>query len=205
MPRAAPRVKVSKKDQAALKKLPSGGREQVRVVPRAVALQRLAEGTGAPRIAKLPPMTRQAVRHFTFVTPDRRGVEFAKALFQLAMSYPEAETVRLVTDHLSTHSRKPLTDPCGEESGGEIGSRFTPRHTPRHGGWLHQAEMEMGLFSRQCLGQRRIPDLAPPRRQAAAWNRRVNRERAKIDWRFGRKAARRKFGYKRPSIRRPEN
>ena len=104
----------------------------------------------------------KAGRHFTFVTPDRRGVEFAKALFQLAMSYPEAETVRLVTDHLSTHSRKPLTDPCGEESGGESGSSFTPRYTPRHGGWLHQAEMEMGLFSRQCLGQRRILDLAPP-------------------------------------------
>ena len=63
MPRPALRVKVSKKDQAALKKLLSGGMEQVRVVLRAVALQRLAEGTGAPQIAEVLPMTRQAVRN----------------------------------------------------------------------------------------------------------------------------------------------
>ena len=63
MPRPALRVKVSKKDQAALKKLLSGGMEQVRVVLRAVALQRLAEGMGAPQIAEVLPMTRQAVRH----------------------------------------------------------------------------------------------------------------------------------------------
>ncbi len=63
MPRPALRVKVSKKDQAALKKLLSGGMEQVRVVLRAVALQRLAEGMGAPQIAAVLPMTRQAVRH----------------------------------------------------------------------------------------------------------------------------------------------
>jgi hypothetical protein len=31
----------------------------------------------------------------------------------------------------------------------------------------------------------------------AAWNRRVNRNRVKINWKFTRKAARRKFGYKR--------
>ena len=32
-------------------------------------------------------------RHFTFATPDRSGVEFAKALFELGMAYPEAETI----------------------------------------------------------------------------------------------------------------
>jgi len=62
MPRPALRVKVSKKDQTVLKKLLSGGIEQVRVVLRAAALQRLAEGMGAPRIAEVLPLTRQAVR-----------------------------------------------------------------------------------------------------------------------------------------------
>jgi len=147
----------------------------------------------------------KAGRHFTFVTPDRSGVEFAKALFELAMAYPEAETIHLVMDNLSTHSRKSLTDLCGEEFGGEIWDCFTPHYTPKHGSWLNQAEIEIGLFSRQCLGKRRIPDLATLRREAAAWNRRVNRERVKIDWRFDRKTARRKFGYKRPSITRSEN
>ena len=78
-------------------------------------------------------------------------------------------------------------------------------YTPAHGSWLNQAEIEIGLFSRQCLGKRRIEDLATLRREAAAWNRRVNRERVKIDWRFDRQAARRTFGYERPRIRRSEN
>ena len=137
----------------------------------------------------------KAGRHFTFATPDRSGVEFAKALFELAMAYPEAETIHLVMDNLSTHSRKSLTDLCGEEFGAEIWDAFTPHYTPAHGSWLNQAEIEIGLFSRQCLGNRRISDLATLHRQAAAWNRRVNRERVKIDWRFDRQAARRTFRY----------
>lgn len=147
----------------------------------------------------------KAGRHFTFVTPNRSGVEFAKALFEVALAYPEAETIHLVMDNLSTHSRKSLTELCGEEFGGEIWGCFTPHYTPKHGSWLNQAEIEIGLFSRQCLGKRRLPDLATLQREAAAWNRRTNREQVKIDWRFDRKTARRKFGYKRPSITRSEN
>ncbi len=63
MPRPALRVAVSQKDQAALKKLLRGGIEQVRVVLRTVALQRLADGVGAPQIAAVLPLTRQAVRN----------------------------------------------------------------------------------------------------------------------------------------------
>ncbi len=63
MPRPALRVTVSKKDQAALKKLLRGGVEQIRVAMRAVALLRLGEGMGAPQIAEVLPLTRQAVRN----------------------------------------------------------------------------------------------------------------------------------------------
>jgi putative transposase len=62
MPRPALRVPVSRKDQAALKKLLAGGLEQVRVAMRAVALLRLGEGMSAPQIAEVLPLTRQAVR-----------------------------------------------------------------------------------------------------------------------------------------------
>jgi hypothetical protein len=41
----------------------------------------------------------------------------------------------------------------------EVWDRFTIHHTPTHGSWLIQAEIEIGIFSRQCLGKRRIPDL----------------------------------------------
>ncbi len=63
MSRPALRVKVSQKEQAALKTFLGGGGEQVRVVMRAVALLRLAEGMAAPRVAEVLPLTRQSVRN----------------------------------------------------------------------------------------------------------------------------------------------
>jgi hypothetical protein len=144
----------------------------------------------------------KAGRHFTFPTPDRSAFQFAQVVFHLAMRYPEAETIHLVMDNLNIHCCKSLTDLYGAEIGGEIWDRFTVHHTPKHGSWLNQAEIEIGLFSRQCLGKRRIPDLKTLQREARAWNLRMNRHRTKIDWRFDRKAARRKFGYKPNSFKR---
>ena len=78
-------------------------------------------------------------------------------------------------------------------------------HTPTHGSWLNQAEIEIGLFSRQCLGTRRIPDLETLDHKVRVWNRAMNRRRTRINWKFDRRAARRKSGYKRKSIKRSEN
>jgi hypothetical protein len=143
----------------------------------------------------------KAGRHFTFPTPDRSGFEFAQVTFELAMQYPEAETIHLVLDNLNIHCSKSLTDLYGAELGGEIWDRFTIHYTPKHGSWLNQAEIEIGMFSRQCLGTRRIPDLKTLRRESRAWNRRMNRDHIKIHWTFDRKEARRKFGYKKNSFR----
>jgi putative transposase len=62
MARAALRVEVSAKDRKQLRSLLSGGVQQVRVVLRAVALLQLAQGVSAPRIAKMVPLTEQAIR-----------------------------------------------------------------------------------------------------------------------------------------------
>jgi hypothetical protein len=62
---------------------------------------------------------------------------------------------------------------------------------------LNQAEIEISLFSRQCLGQRRIPSLNDLDREAKAWNQKMNRDRVIINWKFTRKEARQKFRYKR--------
>jgi hypothetical protein len=137
----------------------------------------------------------KAGRHFTFATPDRSGLEFAKMALELALCYPAARTIHLILDNLNIHRRKSLTDLLGSEVGGEVWDRFTVHYTPTHGSWLNQAEIEISLFSRQCLGTRRIPDLKSLRLQSRAWNRRVNRDQVKINWRFSRRAARRKFGY----------
>jgi hypothetical protein len=146
----------------------------------------------------------KAGRHFTFPTPNRSAFEFARVACHLAMQYPEAGTIHLVMDNLNIHCRKSLTDAFGIEVGSEIWNRFTVHFTPTHGSWLDQAEIEIGLYSRQCLGARRIPDLQTLRRESRAWNRRMNRDKIKIDWKFDRRSARRKFGYKRKSFTRSQ-
>ena len=146
----------------------------------------------------------KAGRHFTFATPDRSGFEFAQAAAEIALHYWEATTIHLVLDNLNIHRRKSLTGLFGVELGSEIWDRFTVHYTPTHGSWLNQAEIEIGLFTRQCLGRRRIPDLKTLRRESRAWNRRVNRARTQINGRFDRKTARRKFGYKRQSFKRSQ-
>jgi len=83
--------------------------------------------------------------------------------------------------------------------------RFTAHYTPKHGSWLNQAEIEIGLLSRQCLGKRRIPDLKMLTRETRAWNRRMNAVRARIQWKFGPRNDRRKFRYDKSTFKRPEN
>lgn len=138
----------------------------------------------------------KAGRHFTFPTPDRSADQFAMALFEVAIRYPEADTIHLIMDNLNTHCRKSLVGFYGEEFGGMLWDRFTVHYTPKHGSWLNQAEIEISLFARQCLGRRRIASLSELKREARAWNRQMNQSKTKINWRFTRKDARKKFGYK---------
>ena len=133
--------------------------------------------------------------HFTKVTPTRSSPEFADFILEIAAHYAAADTIHLVVANLSTHTRKALTDRFGEQIGGWLWNRFTVHYTPTHGSWLNQAEIEISLFARQCLGRRRIGDLGQLRRQTKAWNRRVNRDRITIRWKFTRKQARRKLNY----------
>ncbi len=123
------------------------------------------------------------------------GAEFADFLGLSANGYPHDETIHLVMDNLNTNCRKALVDRFGETEGDALWSRFAIHYTPKHGSWLNQAEVEISLFSRQCLGKRRIADLISLRRQACAWNRHINRQRVRINWRFDRKQARRTFRY----------
>ena len=134
--------------------------------------------------------------HFTKVTPTRASPEFADFIQSIANRYPAAQTIHLVMDNLSSHTKKALTDRFGKEEGEALWDRFTVHYTPVHGSWLNQAELEIGLFSRQCLGKRRFGTIPILRAEASAWNRRTNRNGVTINWTFDRKKARKKFKYK---------
>src|SRR5712691_5079891 len=143
--------------------------------------------------------------HFTKATPNRSSPEFADYLVEIVASYPEADTIHLIMDKLSSHRRTALVNRFGENIGGLLWDRFTVHYTPKHGSWLNQAEIEISLFSRQCLGKRRIGDLATLIGQARAWNRRTNQDHVTIQWKFDRKAARRTFGYSKNLFMRSKN
>jgi len=126
----------------------------------------------------------KAGRHFIKPTSYRCPAQFADYLVEIVASYPEVETIHLVMDNLSSLNRKALVHRFGEKIGGLLWGRFTVHYTPKHGSWLNQAEIEISLFTRQCLGQRRIPSLSDLRREAKAWNRKMNRNPVTINTRF---------------------
>jgi transposase len=137
----------------------------------------------------------KAGRHFLKPTPTRSAAEFADYLLEMVARYPDARTIHLVLDNLNTHGRKSLTDRYGEKLGGLLWERFTVHYTPKHGSWLNQAEIEVSLLSRLCLGQRRISNLSTLRSEVRACGRRLNRDCTTIQWNFTRKQARRKLHY----------
>ena len=147
----------------------------------------------------------KAGRHFTWPTPDRSGPQFAKVIRALVGHYPWARRIHLVLDNLNIHCRKSLTDSFGPKAGGRLWRRLKFHHTPKHGSWLNQAEIEISLFSRQCLARRRIGDQASLKGQARAWNPRTNHDRVTIQWKFDRQAARRTFGYSKNLFMRSKN
>lgn len=139
----------------------------------------------------------KAGRHFTKPTKNRKKPEIARMIRDIAARYPDVRTIHLVLDNLRGHSCNSLEETFGEQQGRQIWSRFTVHYTPKHGSWLNQAEIEIGVYARQCLAGRRLSSLLELRTETAAWRRRANRKRLKIDWKFTVKDARRKFRYSR--------
>jgi hypothetical protein len=138
----------------------------------------------------------KAGKHFTMATPNRSAAQLAPALEAIIANYSGVDTIHLVMDNLNIHGPKTLTDYFGKEKGAELWNRLTVHYTPKHGSWLNQAEIEISLLARQCLGKRRIPTLAILQRETIAWNAKANHDRVKINWQFTRRKARQKFGYK---------
>ena len=138
--------------------------------------------------------------HLTHATRDRKAPRFADAMKRIADAYPEAKTIHVVMDNLNTHCEKSLTDAFGALDGRRLWRRFTVHHTPKHASWLNPAEIEVGLWSRECLGRDRVASFAELSRRTRAWNTRANRSRRCISWQFTTADARRVFRYERSAM-----
>ena len=126
------------------------------------------------------------------VTGRRTAVDFAQQMQWLVdEAYPDAAVVRLVLDNLNTHKLGSLYEAFAPSEARRIAKRLELHHTPNHGSWLNMAEIELSVFSRQCLN-RRVGDEALLRREVALSEVSLERERnqaaAIIDWRFSTQA-----------------
>ena len=134
-------------------------------------------------------------RHMVKITKNRKAAQFAEVMREIGRAYPSAKTIHIVMDNLSTHTRKSLVTHLGSKRGANLWDRFQVHYTPKHGSWLNQAEIEISMFSRECLGKDRIATRTTLAKRSAAWEQRVNDERRKINWKFTRTKARIKFKY----------
>ena len=107
-------------------------------------------------------------------------------------NYRDAQTVVLVMDNLNTHTAGALYEAFAPAEARRLLDRLEIHYTPKHGSWLNIAEIELSVFTRQCLG-RRIPDLTTLRSEAAAWSRDRNAAEKRVDWQFTTEKARGKL------------
>jgi hypothetical protein len=103
--------------------------------------------------------------------------------------FPEAEKIVLVMDNLNTHTPGALYEAFSPAEARRILERLEIHHTPNHGSWLNIAEIELSVLTKQCL-DRRMPDVATLRSEAAAWSRDRNAAEKRVQWQFTTEKAR---------------
>jgi transposase len=138
----------------------------------------------------------KAGKHFLLIRERKTFKDFAFFVRDIVAAYPKAKRIHIVMDNLATHKEKALILTFGKRRGRKIWKRIVPHYTPKHASWLNQAEIEISMFSRGCLGKTRVVDIQTLRKKGRAWKRRMNRKKVKINWTFSRRKARSKFKYK---------
>src|SRR5712675_444473 len=142
------------------------------------------------------------------VTERRAAEDFAACMRDLTdVHYPKAERIRVVLDNLSTHSAGALYQTFPADEARRVLRRLEFHYVPKHASWLNMVEIEIGVLARQCL-DRRIESYMRLVAETAAWEKRRNAERARINWMFTTEKARAKIGraYPKPAAKsgRPE-
>jgi transposase len=128
------------------------------------------------------------------VTERRTGRDFAFQMRRLVdKHYPEAEKVRVVLDNLNTHTGTALYEAFAPKEARRILRRLEFHYTPKHGSWLNQVEIEFSVLSKQCLSERRIPNIERLAQEVWAWECGRNERRATVTWRFTAEDAREKL------------
>ena len=128
------------------------------------------------------------------VTERRTAEDFAACMRELAdIDFPEAETIRVVMDNLSTHTPGSLYEAFPAPEAHRLVRRLEFHFSPKHASWLNMAEIEIGVLKGQCL-DRRLDNRERLEREVAAWQHQRNAAGARITWMFTTDKARTKMG-----------
>ena len=101
----------------------------------------------------------KAGRHFIMVRKRKTMKDFAMFVRKIVRSYPNARKIHLVMDNLNTHTENALIQTFGTSIGRKLWRKIVPHYTPKHASWLNQAEIEIGMFNRQCIGKIRVRNI----------------------------------------------
>ncbi len=135
------------------------------------------------------------------VRDTRTAIDLAQEVKELLdVDYPDAEKVVLVWDNLNTHVPASLYKAFEPAEARRLLDRLEIHYTPKHGSWLNIAEIELRVFTQQCLG-RRIPNIEMLRSEANAWGQHRNTAQRGVDWQFTTEKARVKLKRLYPEIK----
>lgn len=130
-----------------------------------------------------------AGKRMTKVTERKTKPEWAQFIRQIANRYENADKITVVLDNLSTHKPGSLYETFPPDEAKRIRDRIEFVYTPKHGSWLNMAEIELNVLIGQCLN-RRMGSLEEVEKAVAAWQRRRDNAKAKVNWQFTHQDAR---------------
>lgn len=134
------------------------------------------------------------------VRETKTAIDLAQEIKELLdVDYPDAETVVLVWDNLNTHTPASLYKAFDPAEARRLLDRLEIHYTPKHGSWLDVAEIELSVFTKQCLS-RRIDDIETLRHEAKAWADARNAAQTGVDWQFTSDQARVKLKHLYPQV-----
>ena len=137
-----------------------------------------------------------AGKYYNEVTEKKKKKDFAGFLKKIYDQYKYCSKIHLVMDNYGTHFKTCLVEAFGRKESEKIWNKFQVYYTPTHASWLNQAEIAIGMYSRQCLGKTRIDNIKELTKKTKAWNRIANEKSITIQWKFTTNKAREKFEYK---------
>jgi hypothetical protein len=115
--------------------------------------------------------------------------------------YAAREKVIVVCDNLNTHTKGAFYEAFPPERARSLVRRIDFCYTPKHGSWLNIAENELSSLTRQCVSDRRFPDVATLCEETDAWSTDVNATQRGVDWQMKIDDARTKLKSVYPTIK----